>query len=58
MEIKLEELLLNTGVIMKDDYKEYYESQEANEDSKSDARVIFFLIVLAVIAATYWVAAQ
>tara|TARA_Y100001970_G_scaffold131492_1_gene162219 strand:- start:988 stop:1119 length:132 start_codon:yes stop_codon:yes gene_type:complete len=43
---------------MKDDYKEFFESQEANEDSKSDAKVIFFLIIVAVIAATYWVAAQ
>ena len=25
---------------MKDDYKEYYESDEANLDSKSDAKVI------------------
>ena len=43
---------------MKDDYKEYYESDEANEDSKSDAKVILFLIIVAVIAMTYWVAVQ
>ena len=43
---------------MKDDYKEYYHSDEANQDSKSDARVILFLIVVAVIATTYWVAVQ
>ncbi len=43
---------------MKDDYKEYFDSDEANQDSKSDARVILFLIVVAVIASTYWVAVQ
>lgn len=43
---------------MKDDYKEYFDSEEANQDSKSDAKVIFFLIVVAVIAATYWVSVQ
>ena len=30
---------------MKDDYKEYYESDEENLDSKSDAKVILFLII-------------
>tara|TARA_B100000900_G_C20456998_1_gene665589 strand:- start:619 stop:750 length:132 start_codon:yes stop_codon:yes gene_type:complete len=43
---------------MKDDYKEYYETDEENLDSKSDAKVILFLVVVAVIATTYWVAAQ
>lgn len=43
---------------MKDDYKEFYESEEANLDSKSDTKVILFLIIVAVIAATYWVAVQ
>ena len=43
---------------MKDDYQEFYESEEANLDSKSDAKVILFLIIVAVIAATYWVAVQ
>ena len=43
---------------MKNDYKEYYETEEANQDSKSDAKVILFLVILAVIAATYWVAVQ
>ena len=43
---------------MKDDYKEYFDSDEANKDSKSDAKVIFFLIVVAVIATTYWVSVQ
>tara|TARA_B100000927_G_scaffold219283_1_gene179338 strand:- start:1227 stop:1358 length:132 start_codon:yes stop_codon:yes gene_type:complete len=43
---------------MKDDYKEYYETDEENLDSKSDAKVILFLVVVAVIATTYWVAVQ
>ena len=43
---------------MKDDYKEFYESDEANLDSKSDAKVILFLIIVAVTAMTYWVAVQ
>lgn len=43
---------------MKDDYKEYYETDEENLDSKSDAKVILFLVIVAVIATTYWVAAQ
>ena len=43
---------------MKDEYDEYYESEEANLDSKSDSKVILFLIVVAVIAMTYWVAVQ
>ena len=43
---------------MKDDYKEFYESEEENLDSKSDAKVILFLIIVAVIAMTYWVAVQ
>tara|TARA_B000000557_G_scaffold221612_1_gene190048 strand:- start:2603 stop:2737 length:135 start_codon:yes stop_codon:yes gene_type:complete len=41
-----------------DDYKKYYESDEANLDSKSDSRVILFLIIVAVIALTYWTAVQ
>lgn len=43
---------------MKEDYKEYFDSDEANQDSKSDAKVILFLIVVAVIATTYWVSVQ
>ena len=43
---------------MKDEYKEYFDSDEANQDSKSDAKVILFLIVVAVIATTYWVSVQ
>ena len=43
---------------MNDDYKEYFDSDESNQDSKSDAKVILFLIVVAVIATTYWVSVQ
>jgi|TARA_X000000368_G_scaffold65676_1_gene46922 hypothetical protein len=43
---------------MKDEYKEFYESNEEDMDSKSDAKVILFLIIVAVIAMTYWVAVQ
>ena len=43
---------------MKDEYKEFYKSDEEDLDSKSDAKVILFLIVVAVIATTYWVSVQ
>ena len=43
---------------MKDEYKEFFETDENDKDSKSDAKVILFLIVVAVIAMTYWVAMQ
>ena len=43
---------------MKDEYKEFYKSNEEDMDSKSDAKVILFLIIVAVITMTYWVAAQ
>ena len=43
---------------MKDEYKEFYETNENDKDSKSDAKVILFLVILAVVAATYWVAVQ
>jgi|TARA_Y100000748_G_scaffold86533_1_gene71608 hypothetical protein len=43
---------------MKDEYKEFYKSNEEDMDSKSDAKVILFLIIVAVIAMTYWVAVQ
>ena len=42
----------------KDEFEKYYESAEANEDSKSDTRVILFLITVVVVAMTYWVAVQ
>ena len=43
---------------MSDDMKDFYENEDANEDSKSDAKVILFLIIVVVIAATFWVAGQ
>jgi hypothetical protein len=43
---------------MSDDFEKYYENKGANEDSKSDAKVITFLITVLVIAATFWVANQ
>ena len=43
---------------MKDEYKEFFEPEEADQDSRSDAKVILFLVILAVVAATYWVAVQ
>ncbi len=42
----------------KDEFEKYYESSEANEDSKSDTRVILFLVTVVVVAMTYWVAVQ
>ena len=38
---------------MSDDMKDFYENEDANEDSKSDAKVILFLIIVVVIAATF-----
>jgi hypothetical protein len=43
---------------MKDGYKDFFETEEADQDSKSDAKVILFLVILAVVAVTYWVAVQ
>jgi hypothetical protein len=42
----------------KDEFEKYYESTESNEDSKSDANVILVLVIVTVIAMTYWVAGQ
>lgn len=41
-----------------DDFEKYYETKQDNEDSKSDANVILFLVIVTVIAMTYWVAGQ
>jgi len=43
---------------MKDDIDTFYDDVESNEDSKSDAKVSFIIIVVAVIAELYWVAGQ
>jgi hypothetical protein len=41
-----------------DEFKKYYESEDANQDSKSDASVILVLIVIGVLAMTYWTSVQ
>ena len=46
------------GARRNDEFEKYYESKEANEDSKSDTKVVLFLVIVSVIAATYWVAIQ
>ena len=43
---------------MVDKYDEYFESQEANDDSKSDARVALILIVVFVAVMTFWISGQ
>ena len=37
---------------------EYYESAEANQDSRSDAWVAFIIIVVFVVTAVFWVSGQ
>jgi hypothetical protein len=41
-----------------DEFKKYYESEDADQDSKSDANVILVLIVIGVLAMTYWTSVQ
>ena len=41
-----------------DEFKKYYESEDANQDSKSDANVILVLIDIGVLAMTYWTSVQ
>jgi hypothetical protein len=43
---------------MSDHLKEYFESQEANEDSSSDAKVALLIVVVAVMGAVFWVSGQ
>jgi len=42
----------------KDKLAEYYESAEANQDSRSDAWVAFIIIVVFVVTAVFWVSGQ
>jgi len=42
----------------KDKLAEYYESAEANQDSKFDAWVAFIIIVVFVVTAVFWVSGQ
>ena len=43
---------------MVDKYNEYFESQEANDDSKSDARVALILIAVIVAGMPFWISGQ
>ena len=43
---------------MSDHLKEYFESQEANGDSASDAKVALLIVVVAVMGAVFWVSGQ
>jgi len=43
---------------MSDHLKEYFESQEANEDSASDAKVALIIVIVAVMGAVFWVSGQ
>ena len=43
---------------MVDKYDEYFESQEANDNSKSDARVALILIAVFVAGMTFWISGQ
>ena len=43
---------------MSDKYDEYFESQEANDDSKSDSRVALVLIAVFVVGMVFWVSAH
>jgi len=43
---------------MADKYDEFFESKEANEDSKSDSRVALILIAVFVVGMVYWVSGQ
>ena len=43
---------------MADKYDEYFESKEANDDSKSDARVALILIVAFVAGMIFWISGQ
>ena len=43
---------------MSDKYDEYFESQEANDDSKSDSRVALILMAVFVVGMVFWVSGQ
>ena len=43
---------------MSDHLKEFFESQEENEDSASDAKVALLIVVVAVMGAVFWVSGQ
>ena len=58
MDYNSEEWLLNTEINMSDDFEKFYENKESNEDSRSDARVAFVLVIFFVAAALFWVSGQ
>jgi len=43
---------------MSDKLNEYFENQESNDDSKSDALVALIIIIVAVAGAVFWVSGQ
>ena len=43
---------------MADKYEEFFESKEANDDSKSDARVALILITAFVAGMIFWISGQ
>ena len=43
---------------MSDEFEKFYEDNESNEDSKSDARVALVLVICFVAAALFWVSGQ
>ena len=43
---------------MSDKFDEYFESQEANEDSKSDSIVALILISVFVVGMVFWVSGR
>ena len=43
---------------MSDEFEKFYEDKEANEDSKSDTRVAFIVLICLVSAAHFWVSGQ
>ena len=43
---------------MSDEFEKFYEDKEANEDSKSDTRVAFILVICFVAATLFWVSGQ
>ena len=58
MDCSLEEWLLNTEINMSDEFEKFYEDNESNEDSKSDARVALVLVICFVAAALFWGSGQ
>ena len=43
---------------MSDKYDEFFESQEANNDSKTDAKVALILIAVFVAGMVFWISGQ